>query len=180
MLASKTFSNLALIIKRRNYGETDRLVTLISQERGKFMVLAKGVRKLNSSKSAYLEPGNLVQAFFVKTKAMPLLTQAKLIKNTANILGSLNKIRRLTQVLEIFDRLLVEEELESNIFNQILKIRKMALGTYKVSQVQVEIGILIELLGFGETKMSQNSSVVETVAQISEKPMRAFCYLKVK
>ena len=180
MAGNKTFSNLALVIKRKNYGETDRLVTLISQEHGKFIVLAKGVRKLNSSKSAYLEPGNLVKAFFVKTKAMPLLTQARLVKNTANILGSLNKIRRLMQVLEIFDRLLVEEELENNIFKQVLKIRKMALGVYQAEQIQAEIGTLIKFLGFGETKIFKNSSIVEIVAQISEKPMHAFHYLKVK
>lgn len=181
MSAPKSFVNLCLVIKRHNYQETDRLVTLISQEKGKFTAIAKGVRKLNSTKAALLEPGNLVKAFFINTKAMPLLTQASLVKNAASLSPSLQQIRRLSQVLEVFDKLLVEENLDKITFNQILKIRKLVINPQSSThQIKQELSVLIELLGFGKLKDINVASILEYVSSISEKPMKSFDFLKVK
>ncbi len=181
MSSPKTFVNLCLVVKRHNYQETDRLVTLISQEKGKFTAIAKGVRKLNSSKAAFLEPGNLVKAFFVNTKSMPLLTQAVLIKSSQNLASNLQQIRRLTQILEIFDKLLVEESLDDATFQQILKIRKLVVqANSPIHLIKKELSFLIELLGFGKLKNIDVASVLEYVSSISEQPMKSFDYLNVK
>ena len=67
---SKNFNVNGIILKRNKVGETDRVVTLLTQDYGKLVAVAKGVRKLTSSKRAALEPGNLVRAYFVKTKSL--------------------------------------------------------------------------------------------------------------
>ena len=36
----RTFSSQAIVLKRRAMGETDRLLTLLTQDRGKLVVLA--------------------------------------------------------------------------------------------------------------------------------------------
>ena len=41
----------AIILKRTDVGEADRLLTLYSPDRGKLRAVAKGVRKLHSRKS---------------------------------------------------------------------------------------------------------------------------------
>ncbi|HOI05010.1 MAG TPA: DNA repair protein RecO, partial [Candidatus Woesebacteria bacterium] len=78
----RTFSSQAIVLKRRAMGETDRLLTLLTQDRGKLVVLAKGARRLTSSNRANLEPGNLIQAFFIETKSLTLLTQSRLLFDT--------------------------------------------------------------------------------------------------
>ena len=97
----------AIVLKRINSGETDRLVTLLCQDSGKTLCVAKGVRKLKSSNRANLEPGNLVKVFLVETKGLPLLTQSQLLRDAAPVRRSLTGIRQLTEVLEIFVLLFV-------------------------------------------------------------------------
>ena len=55
-MTTKSITTEAIVLKRRNSGEVDRLVTLITQDKGKLQCIAKGVRKMTSSKRAFLEP----------------------------------------------------------------------------------------------------------------------------
>ena len=66
---SRSFNADGIVLKRNKVGETDRVISLLTQEYGKLVAVAKGVRKLSSSKRAFLEPGNLVKAYFIKTKS---------------------------------------------------------------------------------------------------------------
>ncbi len=45
----------AIILKRRNFGEADRLLTILTPEHGKVDVIAKGARKPNSTKTGHVE-----------------------------------------------------------------------------------------------------------------------------
>ncbi len=172
-MSQKSFNTQAIIIKRRNIGETDRMVTLLTEKRGKVTCIAKGARKMRSSKRAFLEPGTLIQAFLIETKSMPLLTQAKLIAEHNSCRESLPKIRQLNQVLEIIDRLFVEEE-ESELFEQACKIvQKLDRG--ETAKVSKSLKQLISQLGF---QVPEGQSILESVAEISERPMKSWEYLK--
>ena len=52
---SRAFRSQALILKRRNLGEADRLLTLFTPRHGKITALARGVRKASSRKSGHVE-----------------------------------------------------------------------------------------------------------------------------
>jgi DNA repair protein RecO len=179
-MAQKSFSTQALIIKRSNYRETDRFVTLLTPSRGKLMVVAKGVRKLNSSKRAFLEPGNIVKALIINTKGPALLTQATLLSAGLRNGANLSKIRQLLQILEIFDKLFVEEELEPTLYALVLEIRKLVLLKRQNRQlIQDKLCQLIEMLGFQNPKESQHKSIIDYVSALSEKKCKSFEYLKV-
>lgn len=172
-MAQRSFNTQAIIIKRRNLGETDRLVTLLTKKRGKLTCIAKGARRMRSSKRALLEPGTLIQAFLIETKSMPLLTQAKLIAEHNNCRESLPKIRQLNQVLEIIDRLFVEEE-ESELFDQVIAIIDK-LNTGQTAKVSFQLKQIITQLGF---QVPEGQSILDSVAEISERPMKSWEYLK--
>jgi DNA repair protein RecO (recombination protein O) len=180
-LPSKTFNAVGIVLKRSNVGETDRAVSLLTREYGKIMTIAKGVRKLSSSKRAFLEPGNYVKAHFIQTKSMPLLTQASLIDDCANIRDSLADIRKLTQLLEIIEKLFVEEELEDSLFDSVLNLRKKII-TKQASNgyIKQAMGNLIESLGYQHPNLSEHDSILDYVSQLADKPMRSFEYLSVK
>lgn len=46
----------ALVLSRRNIGEADRLITFLTREQGIMKAVAKGVRKIPSSRGGHLEP----------------------------------------------------------------------------------------------------------------------------
>ena len=51
----RSFRTSAIILKRRDFGEADRMLTVITPRHGKLDVLAKGARKINSHKTGHVE-----------------------------------------------------------------------------------------------------------------------------
>src|SRR4030042_1707112 len=53
MARERTYQTEAVILRRRNWGEADRILTLFTPQRGKVRVRAVGVRKPRSRQAAY-------------------------------------------------------------------------------------------------------------------------------
>ena len=181
MSRAKTFATEGIVLKRVSVGETDRIVTLLTKDFGKLVGVAKGIRSLTSSKRAHLEPGNRVKVFAVKTKSLPLITQATLIKNVqGSQRETLIGLRRLSQVLEVFDRLFVEEDEDQLAYLKTLEILELLTNTYSYQKMQDLLGSLLEHLGYQNYQETTHNSVLDYVAEITEKPMKSFEYLRVK
>jgi DNA repair protein RecO (recombination protein O) len=180
MSRARTFSTPAIVLSYKKIGERDLIVVLLSRQQGKIRMIAKGARKLTSSKKAALEPGNVVTAYGVITKSMPLLTQAKLLEDCMPIRSSLQKIRQLSQLLEIFDRLFVNEELEPEMFQHILKMRKLIVTDQPTkSTILTKIDHLLTMLGYQPLADTKHQSVMDYVADITERPMKSWEFFKV-
>ena len=179
-MATRSITVSGIILKRHNTGETDRIVTLLTQELGKITVVAKGARKLNSSKRAVLEPGNLVKAFCVITSSLPLLTQATLISDTNTARESLLKMRQLHQFLEIIDQLFVEEEVSLELFQTILQVRaEIAASTSHIGKIRRLFEEILTQLGFHDPG-TRIASILDKVSELTERPIRSYDYLVVK
>lgn len=59
----------ALVISRKKIGEADRLVTFFTKEHGLVRAIAKGVRKIPSSRGGHLEPFTSVHVLLHESKA---------------------------------------------------------------------------------------------------------------
>lgn len=179
-MTSKSFSTPAIILKRSDIGEADRIVTLYTQDQGKITCIAKGVRKLTSSKRSFLEPGNIVQAFLIKTKSMPLMTQARLIKDHSSLRQDLVKIRQLTQVLELIDKLYIEEE-DPQLFSMTREVLDYLANSEKTNgHVKRQLEQILIYLGYQPLSETNHPSVMDYVAHIIDQPMKSFEYLRVK
>jgi DNA repair protein RecO (recombination protein O) len=177
---SSSFSTQAIVLKRSNIGETDRLVTILSQDRGKIVCVAKGVRKLKSSNRANLEPGNCVKAFLIENKGLPLLTQTRLLQNADQLKLSLTHITQLSQILEIFDRLFVEGFIDEEasqiafaIYDELLSPEKHNL------KIKNKLNSLVQVLGYQDMTETLHRSILDYVAEISEKKMKSVEFLRV-
>jgi DNA repair protein RecO len=171
----------ALVIKRKSTGEADSVVTLLSPDLGKVAVIAKGVRKLASSRRGILESGNIIKCQLITTQSMPLLTQATLTSDCYPIIHSLPKLRQLTQVLEIVDKLFVEEQMDDDIFREIITIRNEIVDEGPTSgRVIKRLENVIEALGFQSPADAGYANLSEYVSHLSDKPLRTWEYLKVK
>ncbi len=180
-MKSNTFSTKGIVLKRVNVGETDRIINLLTQEYGKMTCVAKGVRKLKSSNRAYLEPGNLIKAFMIQTKSLPLLTQATLIDDCSRMKQTLGSFRQLSQMLEIFEKLFVEQELEPEIFAKALELRKkISSSTASGSYIKEALTEIITGLGFQDPKDSKYLTITDYISALSDRKMKSFDYLNVK
>ncbi|HKY74186.1 MAG TPA: DNA repair protein RecO [Patescibacteria group bacterium] len=177
----RTFSTEAIILKRSNIGEADRIVTLFTKDFGKIACIAKGVRKMTSTKRSSLEPGMYSKIFCAKGHGMPILTQAQILDDFQHTRSSLVTTRNLSQVLEILDTVTVEEEGQDGAFEQVLDILRAlnedsASSKSRVTQL---LRTFLAYLGFqdvNETKFSTISAYVEFLA---DKKLKSFSYLTV-
>ena len=175
-----SFKTVAIVLKRVNVGETDRIVTLLSQDQGKLVCVAKGIRKLKSSNRANLEPGNLVEVFLVKTKGPPILSQSKLLQDSTSIRHSLTSISQLSQILEIFDRLLVEDFIDEETSNLTFAIHQELFSPNKRnSKIKALLRSLMQNLGYQDPQQTSHANILDYVAEITEKKMKSYEFLKV-
>ena len=175
-----SFKTQAIILKRNNTGETDRIVTLLSRDYGKIVCVAKGVRKLKSSNRAILEPGNLAEVFLIQTKTLPLLTQSKLLSEATVARQSLTGISQLTQILEIFDRLFVEDFIDEESSLLAFAIHEELLSENKNNlRIKTLLLELLKTLGYQDLKQTAHLNILDYVAEITEKKMKSFEFLKV-
>lgn len=179
--SQKTFTLEGLVLRRVNTGESDRIVTLVTQEAGKFVCIAKGVRKLTSSRGSALEPGNHISGHFVKTKSLPILTQLTLISDTSPMTPSLARHRQLSLVLELFDRIFVEEELEPGVYELALQLRNAVIqNRATTSNLKQGFSQIITRLGYQSPGESKYASISEYVSALSDRKIRSFEFLSVQ
>lgn len=177
----RSFSTQAIVVKRHSTGETDRIVTLLTESHGKLVCVAKGARKLNSSKRPLLEPGCLIQAFLVNTKSLPLLTQARLIENWTQSRADLPRIKRLVQILEIVDRLFTENEEDNQLFLEVREIiRELNLPQPASKKIGTRLNSIITSLGYQSLQDSPHENFLDYVANLSDRPMKSWQFLTVK
>jgi DNA repair protein RecO (recombination protein O) len=81
------FRTQAIVLRRTNFGEADRVVSLLTPERGKISAIAKGVRKPKSKLAGGLELLAVCDLTLVEGRgSMALITSARLNQFYGNIL----------------------------------------------------------------------------------------------
>ena len=94
-------------------GEADRIVSFITEGRGKVRAVAKGVRKTKSRFGARLEPTAHVALLLYEGRELDIVTQAEAIDHFRAIREDLDRLTRATQMLEAVDQ--VAQERQANV-----------------------------------------------------------------
>ncbi|MBU0546162.1 DNA repair protein RecO [Patescibacteria group bacterium] len=115
---------ISIVLSRRDFRETDQIITLYTAEKGKISALARGVKKITSKNSAFLEPFFLVEAEVVPGKELTRLTRVQPIDAFKNIRLDFDKIRLAGHAVGLMDRLIQSEESDRAIFYLILDYLK--------------------------------------------------------
>ena len=74
-----------LILRGRDYKESDRLLIVFSRRYGKFSCLAKGVRRANSKLKAGTQLFSYSRLTFTAGKSLPLVTQGEAVEARAEL-----------------------------------------------------------------------------------------------
>jgi recombinational DNA repair protein (RecF pathway) len=136
-----------LILKRKNFGEADRVVTALTNRFGKISIIARGVRKITSRRAGNIEVLNLVKLHLFKAKSYTL-TEAESIETFSKLKENLILSTTAFHVIELIDRLIPEDQKNERLFDlttAVLKIlqenpRQIFLRAFEVK--------LLAMLGF--------------------------------
>jgi DNA repair protein RecO (recombination protein O) len=80
MSRSRLYSTEAIVLRRNDYGEADRLLTLMTPRLGKLRVMAKGARKITSRKAGHIELFTRTNLLIAKGRTFDIVSQAELIE----------------------------------------------------------------------------------------------------
>lgn len=94
----------AIVLRRTNYGETDRILNLLTPE-GQISVLARGVRKEKSKLAGGIELFSVSDVVIHRGKSdLGTLTSAKMLKFYQKLLMDLEKLELASQILNDISR----------------------------------------------------------------------------
>ena len=112
-----TYKIHGIIIRRREYKETDKIITVISKTNGKLSVIAKGIRSVISKRAPGLELFNQVVLTLHKGKFLDYVTEVTVVESFSRIRTDLKRISAAYELLEIADLLTRENHDQQDIFD---------------------------------------------------------------
>ena len=116
----RSFRVNAVVLRHADWGEADRLVTLLTRERGKVRALAKGARKIKSRKAGHLEPFTQVALQLAASRDLPIITQAETLQAHISLRDDLLRTGYAAYVVELVDRFSTEDEAEATGLYRLL------------------------------------------------------------
>lgn len=151
----------AIILRRTNYGEADRILTLLTSGHGKVSAIAKGVRKPKSKLAGELELLAVCQVGAVEGRGeMSVVTSARLKKFFGNILQDYDRMQFAYEAIAQINKAtntVVDEE-----FYMLLKEILTTLNDLNYDWRLTELGFrlrLASLLGSGLNLITDNTGL---------------------
>lgn len=116
----------AIVLKRRDYGEADRMLSLYTREFGKLDALAKGARKPQSRKTGHVELFMRTQFLIAEGRNFGIITQAELVEPYAALREDLIRTTYAAYATELLDKFTADEDKNIPLYDLLSK----ALGWF--------------------------------------------------
>ena len=141
----KQLTTQAIILTRTNYGEADRILTLLTPEYGKLRLMAKGVRKVKSKMAGGIELFSVSDISFIRGRGeIGTLTSTRLVKHYGNIVKD---IERTTAGYELIRQLhRATEDAPDTEYFQLIEQAFEALNEPEILLELIRLWFAIRLL----------------------------------
>jgi DNA repair protein RecO (recombination protein O) len=145
----RVYRTEAIVMRRMNLGEADRLLTLFSPDYGKLRVVAKGVRRPGSRKAGHLEPFTRAQVMLARGRELDIVTQAESLALYPGIRHDLESLGQAAYMVELLDRFTVEEGESRSLYALLAEtLGVLASGESSDSLVRYFELRLLDLVGY--------------------------------
>jgi DNA repair protein RecO (recombination protein O) len=116
MANERLYRTDAIILRRSDFGEADRLLTVLTPERGKLRLLAKGVRKTTSRKAGHVELFMLTDMLVAQGRTWDIISQAEIVEPYRDLREDLEKTSHAYYLAELVDRFTEEHDANAPLF----------------------------------------------------------------
>lgn len=148
-MSPRTYSDEGIILARRNYGETDRIIALYSKNHGRISLIAKGVRHPTSKKRGHIEIFSLLRFQAVRGKGLDLMTEAEIIDFFSHIRKNLKKVALAYYFMEVIGRVTHENEPHREVFDLVIEHLNKLREERRLKKLRLDfISRLLIVLGF--------------------------------
>lgn len=164
-----------IVLKRRNVGEADRILTVLTRNHGKMSIKAIGVRKVASKRSSHIEPLNYTFISLYKGKGMPILTEVTTKESFGQIKEDLQKIGFAYHLCELVDGLCPEGQENARVFDLLRSVLSDLCTDVNLAERIHEFEVaLLTTLGYWSTGSAQLNTayVIESILERRLKTVR--------
>jgi len=144
-----TFRAKGIIIGRTNYGEADRILTIMSADNGKIRAIAKGSRKIKSRSGGHIELFGLVDFILANSRSLNIVTSATLTWYPHNLASDYDRLGLAYLFSSMINKLVDEEEPHVEVYELLLA----SLNALEKSGVEPQLELwfklrLLDALGY--------------------------------
>ena len=122
MHRARTYRTEAVILRRLEYGEADRILTLFTPDLGKLRVLAKGIRRPASRKAGHLELFTRTDLFLARGREMDLVTQAATLEAFRPLREDLYRTSCASYAVELLDKFTQDQDDNRPLYELLVSI----------------------------------------------------------
>jgi DNA repair protein RecO (recombination protein O) len=117
-----TFETEAVVLKQFDLGESDRLITLYTKDKGKIKAVARGARKGNKSRSGLVLPFSYHNFILYKGRSLAKINHIDSIALNSNLRKDLEFMAYASVVSEYIERAGLEDEADEALFSLLVII----------------------------------------------------------
>lgn len=145
----RVYRTEAIVVRRQNLGEADRLLSLYTFDRGKIKAIAKGIRRPQSRKAGHLEPFTQVELMLAKGRELDIITQAEAIELFPRLRQELVLLSQAAYVVELVDRFTVERDQNRSLYRLLLNtLERLEVGADPDAVLRFYEIRLLDLTGY--------------------------------
>ncbi len=116
MSRERLYHTDAIILRRTDFGEADRLLTVFTPQRGKLRLMAKGVRKTTSRKAGHIELFMLTNMLVACGHTWDVISQAETLQAYRGLREDLEKTSQAYYLAELVDSFTEERDVNAPLF----------------------------------------------------------------
>ena len=114
------YRDRGIVLRTHKLGESDRIVSFLTEHHGKVRAVAKGVRKTKSKFGARVEPPSHVALQLYEGRELDIVTQAESVDHFRAIREDLDRLTRAVTMLEAADQIGLEREPNPDLYRMLL------------------------------------------------------------
>lgn len=143
-----------IVLRRRNLGEADRILTVFTYQKGKISVLAKGVRRITSRRAGNVELLNRVSMYLHRAKTFFILTEASSLDTYQKLKEDLTLSAYAFHIIELVDKLTAENQENRSLYIELVEVlQRLSRSPRQILVRAFEVKILA-LMGFATFRSS--------------------------
>jgi DNA repair protein RecO (recombination protein O) len=175
---SRIHQATGIVLKRKNIGETDKIVTLFTKEFGKISCIAKGVRSIRSRRGGHIELFHHVQVTLHEGKSgLDSLTEAQTIHTNELLGSSILNVSYAYYVAELIDVLTPDRQKQEDVYDLLQHVFSSLCSCTTNAQRNALVSLfattLLQTLGFLDTeKQLPASRITPFVESIIERKLK--------
>lgn len=170
------YKTKGLILKKEDSGDTDVILTVLTEKKGKIFVRARGIRKKESKLCGFCEPFSFCDFLLARGRGFAdILAGAQDIQNFSGIKSDIQKTAVGFYILEVLDKLVVAPQGDPELWDFVIKVMQtLDLKKYEAKKVKIAFERrLLEILGYG----SEYNSPINKIQALAGEAIKSYKFL---